>query len=305
MTSSEVTTTLTELTDPRPLISSKKWWAQTAGPVASLLILMAVAYQLRTIELHSLVDLLPLSIPFWICFAAYYLTSPLSELAIYRRLWSLPFSGLGALLRKRVSNELLLGYLGELYFYAWARRNARMAAAPFGAIKDVTILSAIAGNVFCLLMVAAAWPLLASIKLAADTGALILSASVVLLPSIAAMAFRRRLFTLPRRELWIILAIHSARIVVMTLLAALMWHLLLPAVALGWWLLLAAIRQLLSRLPFLPNKDVAFAGVASLLVGREGQIAVAMTLMASLMLFTHLCVGTVLSASQLAGEAGK
>ena len=51
----------------------------------------------------------------------------------YRKLWGLPFSGIAALLRKMVSNELLLGYLGEVQFYAWARSRLNMATAPFGA----------------------------------------------------------------------------------------------------------------------------------------------------------------------------
>ena len=55
-------------------------------------------------------------------------------------------SGLIALHKKRISNEVLLGYSGEAYFYAWARQRSQMVAAPFGAVKDVSILSAIAGN---------------------------------------------------------------------------------------------------------------------------------------------------------------
>jgi hypothetical protein len=302
MTPPDATARLSGLPDARPLIPAKDGWIRLAGPAASLLILIAVAYQLRTIELQSLVNLLPFAPAFWICFIAYYLAGPLSEFVIFRRLWSLPPSGLSALLRKLVSNELLLGYSGELYFYAWARRHARIAAAPFGAIKDVTILSAVIGNLFCLLMVALAWSLLASIHLGVDRGPLILSACVVLVPSVAAMLFRRRLFTLPRQDLWFIAFIHAGRIVAMTVLAAIMWHMLLPTVALNWWLVLAAIRQLISRLPLLPNKDVAFAGLASILVGGEGQIAIAMTLMASLLLFAHLCVGAFLSTAQLAQE---
>jgi len=79
-----------------------------------------------------------------------------------------------------------------------------------------------------------------------------------------------------------------------------MWHLLLPAVALSWWLLLATFRQLLSRLPFLPNKDVVFAGLAVFLVGQDGPIVSAMALMASLILAAHLLVGGVLVAADLA-----
>lgn len=302
MTSNDMAAPLPGLVDPLPLVTSKGGWLRYAGPTASLLILIAVAYQLRTIDLGSLVALLPSAPAFWICFAAYYLAGPLSELVIFRRLWSLPMSGIVPLLRKLVSNELLLGYLGELYFYAWARRNAHITTAPFGAVKDVAILSAIVGNISCLLMVALAWPLLGAVHFGIGTELLATSVCVVLCPSLAAMVFRRRLFTLPRNELLRISGIHVVRILATMILAGIMWHILLPSVALGWWLVLAAVRQILSRLPLIPNKDVAFAGITAILVGGEGQIATAMTLMASLLLLAHLCVGTVLSTTQLAED---
>jgi hypothetical protein len=65
---------------------------------------------------------------------------------------------MAALHKKRISNEVLLGYSGEAYFYAWARQRTQMVAAPFGAVKDVTILSAIAGNAITLIMMIAALP---------------------------------------------------------------------------------------------------------------------------------------------------
>ncbi|MCI1142015.1 hypothetical protein MOP88_06395 [Sphingomonas sp. WKB10] len=51
-----------------------------------------------------------------------------------------------------------MGYSGEAYFYAWARQRAQLVAAPFGAVKDVSILSAIAGNAVTLAMIAIALP---------------------------------------------------------------------------------------------------------------------------------------------------
>jgi len=79
-----------------------------------------------------------------------------------------------------------------------------------------------------------------------------------------------------------------------------MWHLLLPSVALSWWLILSTARQLLSRLPFMPNKDVVFVGLAVFLVGSDQQIVAAMTLMATLILAAHLVVGALLALSALA-----
>ncbi len=269
----------------------------------SLLILGAVLYQFRHMDIGALRRMLPTGFGFWLAFALYYTAGPVSEWVIFRRLWAIPFEGFVALLRKLVSNEILLGYLGEVYFYAWARRNARITTAPFGAIKDVTILSALMGNAVTLVMVALAAPLFLSLHVGADSGAFLASILFVLATSGVAMLIRNRLFTLPRDELWFVASIHLLRIVATTVLAAMMWHLLLPAVTLGWWLLLGTLRQLVSRLPFLPNKDLVFAGLAMFLVGRDNEIVTAMTLMASLILGAHLVVGVALGASDLFRES--
>ncbi len=288
--------------DPEPLIRSGRNWTRWAGPIVSLLILVVSLDQFRGLDVARLQSLVPTGIGFWLAFLLYYTSAPVSEWVIFRRLWNIPVEGFGALLRKLVSNEILLGYLGEVYFYAWARRNARITTAPFGALKDVTILSALAGNIVTLLMVALAVPAFRGLDLVAGRWDIIASVLFVLGTSLGAMIFGKRLFTLPRPELRRVMAIHLLRILATTLLAALMWHMILPTVALSWWLLLGTLRQLVSRLPFLPNKDVVFAGITAFLIGPGNDIASAMALMASLLLAAHLIVGVTLGGSELLKE---
>lgn len=288
--------------DPKPLIQSGRNWTRWAGPLVSVLILVVALHQFQGLNPKSLLALMPVSVGFWAAFALYYLAGPISEWVIFRRLWAIPAEGFVALLRKLVSNEILLGYLGEVYFYAWARRSARITTAPFGAIKDVTILSALVGNGVTLLMVIFALPLMGAVDAGANHWEVGGSILFMLASSLAAMLLRRRLFTLPRRELWIVAAVHMLRIVATTVLAAMMWHLLLPGIALSWWILLGTLRQLVSRLPFLPNKDVVFAGMAAFLIGRDSEIVSAMALMASLILAAHLLVGMAVGATELLRE---
>jgi hypothetical protein len=47
----------------------------------------------------------------------------------------------------------------------------------------------------------------------------------------------------------------------------------------------------------MPNKDVLFAGVATFLVGREGEIAGILAVLASLVLATHLATGIAFGLS--------
>ena len=265
----------------------------------SVALLVMVALQFRHLEFSRIFHMIPRVPVFWTVFATYYLTPPAIEWVIYRKLWGLPFSGMAALLRKLVSNEMLLGYLGEVQFYAWARSRLKMDTAPFGAIKDVTILSALTGNLATLAMLVVAWPLVSSSSLGMETRTVFLSLGVVLLTSFLILLFRQRLFTLPRRTLWFVAAMHVLRIFAIVGLAALMWHLVLPDVEYSLWLVLATLRMLVSRLPLIPNKDVVFAGLAVFLLGHEQEIGDLMTMMAGLLLVTHLAVGMVFGGAEL------
>ena len=272
---------------------------QLLSSVLSLLVIGSVIYEVRGVNLHAILGLTPTSPLFWLVFAASYLTVPVADWLIFRHLWGVGPAAFGALMRKLIYNELLLGYLGEAYFYTWARRHVRLEATPFGAVKDVAILSAVAGNILTMAMLAIAWPLASATQLGLQTRSVVFSLSVVLVTSMAALLWRRQIFTLPRPQLAFIFAMHVARIVLLTGLSALLWHLVLPSVPVVWWLLLATIRLLISRLPFVPNKDVVFAGLAVFMLGHDVEIASLLTLMAGLILLSHLLVGTAFAATDL------
>ena len=286
--------------DPLPRIGQR--WTAWAGSLISLGILAAALIQLRGVPLRDIVDLVPRSLSFWLVFVAAYVATPVSEWVIYRRLWTIPASGFVALLRKRVTNEILLGYLGEVYFYAWVRRTGLITrSAPFGAIKDVAILSALTGNAVTLAMLGAAAPFFSLLRLGTGGKAMVGSLAVLAISSFVLMLLRKRLFTLPRPLLLEIAAIHMGRIAATVALTALMWHLALPGVGVVWWLVLSTLRQLLSRLPLVPNKDLAFVGLAVFVVGHDSDVTAMIAMLGSLILFTHLIVGALLGASGVLG----
>ena len=270
-------------------------WLRWATPVLSLAILVAVVWQLRRIDIESMRALLPTSPAFWVVFVTYYFAPVIADYAIFRRLWQIPIEGFVALTRKLIGNELLLDYVGDVYFYSWARKKVRMTASPFGAVKDAAILSALVANACTLVMMALAYPLIRDLNFNIASRTVIISLAIVIAISMLVVVFGKRLFSLPKPQLWMIAFIQFARIVATTGLAALAWGLALPAVALNWWVVLATVRLLLSRLPLLPNKDLVFAGVAVLMVGHDVQISELMTLWAALILATHLIVGGVLA----------
>ena len=280
-------------------------WTQWIGPLVALGFLAVVFYEVRYLDFAQLVAKIPTLPSFWLLFFAYYFSGPISEWFIYRRLWNIPPSGFSALVRKFISNEILLGYLGEVYFYAWARRSTQIDASPYGAIKDVTILSALVGNGFTLLILAGLYPLFNTLEFGGFANTAYYSVGFVLLTSFVIMLLRNRLFSLAGPDLLYISWVHSARIVFTTTASALMWHLLLPEVDFRWWLLLAAGRLLISRLPLLPNKDVMFAAFAIAIIGHDSAIGGLIALITSLLLITHLAMATILAIPEIARNSRK
>jgi hypothetical protein len=261
-------------------------------------VLLTALIQLRMLDLGHLWAMPPVRPGFWLALSATYLALPVSEWLIYRHLWSLPLSGLIPLLRKRISNGILLSYSGEFYFYVWVRRRTRLTVAAFGVIKDVSVLSAQVGNLVTLAMLELAWPVLGTLQLG-QYGRALLSGMLVVAMSLPAMLFRLRLFTLAPSELWRISALHLVRIAASLLFTALAWHEALPAVALSWWVLLAALRQLLSRLPLMPNKDIVFAGFIAYVIGTRGNLANVVAITGSIVLLTQLFLGITLALGDL------
>lgn len=238
-----------------------------------------------------------LGFAFWLALAAYYLLAPAAEWYLYSRLWRNDRLLLPALLRKFVYNELLLDYLGDVQFVAWAR--SRFAERrPLAGVKDVMILSALTGNIVTIVLIVLAWPLVRQGLAGVPLGTIFKSLAAVAVISTLILAFSRRIFSHPRGTLWWMAAVLVGRAVLATLLSAVLWHLLMPDLPLSGLFLLATLRMMVSRLPLVPSKDLLFAGLAVLVFGRSGDISGATSMIASLMVAIHLFVGLVLVLTQ-------
>jgi hypothetical protein len=285
-----------------PLGAIRSRWPMLLGALVTLALAGGLAAQLLDAGLKGLESTLPANPFFYVATIAAYMLLPLCDYLIFRRLWGLPPSGLVPLLKKRVANELVLGYSGEAYFYAWARTRMKLVAAPFAAIKDVSILSAIAGNLVTLALLAAATPFAFALMPERYVASVAGSAAIVTGMSLVVVLLRGRLFSLPIRDLRWISGIHAFRIIAGTLLLGLCWHLALPAVSLGIWLVLVTMKMLVSRLPLIPNKDLVFANIAVLLVGNDDALGRLMALTAALTLVLHALVVALAAGWTLRGE---
>jgi hypothetical protein len=279
-----------------PLADGLRRWLPIAGPIFSIGILAAVIWRLQQLDFGAIWERIPTSPGFWLLFPFYYFALSIADWVIFRRLWRIP-PAVAALLRKRLSNDLLVGYSGELYFYTWARRRGDISGAPFGAIKDVAILSAIAGNVVTLILFALAYPVLGRADLGIQPHVALLSVIIIVGPSLLALMLRGHLFSLPGAETRFVLAVHFTRLIAVIALTILLWHFALPDVPLRWWMTLASLQILVSRLPLVPNKDVVFAGICILLIGRDTRVVELTTQIASLVLIGHILVAIGLTTT--------
>lgn len=284
-------------------------WLALVSVLLSLAMAVAVASELARLEWRGLVALVPSSPLFWLVFALFYLATVIGDWVIFRRLWGrgpprFGWNGFVALVRKQVYNDMLLAYLGEGAFLAWARGRAPAGLPLLGAVKDVAIQSALAGNLVTVALLAIAWPQVSEALLGEGGEAVVWSIVFVLALSLGLLLARRRVFTLARAELMFAFAVHTVRILSRAALGALAWHLLLPEVPLVWWLWLAALRQVVSRLPMVANKDLIFAGLAVLVLEEGALVAEAVAFTAALQLATNVLAGALLLAGDAAGLRG-
>lgn len=276
-------------TDVRRAERQRRRWPAILSALLTAAMIVGLGHELFGSGLAGLRRAVPTMPLFYVCFGLLYLCSPAADLLIFRVLWRIPWvSGFVALNAKRITNDVVLGYSGEVYLYSWARARAGRMSAPFGAVKDVTILSAVAGNAATVLLCAAALPFGAAAIPPQSFRTVVASAALITTLSILVLLFSKRLFSLPPRDLRRVFAIHCLRIAVSSLLLAMCWHFALPSVPVGTWLILSAGRLLVSRLPLIPNKDLLFANLAILLIGQDRALSEMIAFTSALTLLVHV-----------------
>lgn len=280
-------------------------WVSWAGGLLAVGLAVAALLQIREGFDEAVALIGRMSPAVWISFAALCLVQPVADMAIFRGLWRLPYRGFPVILRKVVINEVLFGYSGELYFYLWARRQPGLSDAPFGAIKDVNILSALGGNVLTLVMLPIGALALARADLAGKFGPALWPGVAVVVLSFGILFFSRRVFSLARRELRFVAAIHAARLLANNGLTLLVWRLSLPDVHMGVWLALLTGRLLLARLPFVTNRELVFANLVLVLFGAGAPTALLLATLAIATLMAHAVLTVLVSAPGLLVMVGR
>ena len=290
MTTRRLEPELADIAALEPVRRMRRRWPMVVGAVLTIAMVVMLGRELLGSGLAGLDRAVPDSPWFYLFFALTYLSAPTGDYVIFRRLWGIPFDGFVALNKKRIANDVVLGYSGEAYFYAWARARATMVAAPFGAVKDVSLLSAIAGNAATILLCALALPLGYRLLTPGLFNTILGSVTITIAISVTILAFSRRVFSLPAKTLRWIFSIHALRLLAGSVFVAFAWHFAMPGVSVFMWLFLAAGRLLVSRLPLVPNKDLLFANFAILLIGQDQSLSGMIAFFATLTLIVHIAL---------------
>lgn len=267
-------------------------------PALGLLMVALLVIQVRHIGWATIARVWPSSPWFYALFAASYIGPILTEIVIYRRLWNVGLSSAPFFLRKRVMNEALFGYSGEAYAVWWAKTHARGPYTPLEVVKDVNILSGIVSNLGTLALCAATLLFADGVKLAsaasAARGPAILGAMAFLVIVTAFLMFRPKLFSLPPATRRFIAALHTLRLVTGVMMMMALWSVALPGHGLALWLTLAAWRNFIARLPFVPQKDLLFVNLAILALGSAGRdVAAILALVSAMTLMAHLMTAMI------------
>lgn len=225
--------------------------------------------RLTDIGWQEILSELPTHPLFYGLFLALYFILPFTEALVYRLSWPLSLrASLPIFVKKRVYNKSVVEYSGEVFLYVWARSRVPMGErALFSLIKDNAILSSVASTSFAVVLLAA-FVLLGDVQvlgLDPADGWLYLLGGVGGLAALIGLAllFRRRLFRMGGRTMAAAFALYFGRLVLMNVLQVAQWSLVLPEVGLDTWFVFLAALTVISRVPFLPAKDLLFlsAGV--------------------------------------------
>ena len=247
-----------------------------------------VIHQITEAGWRQVADSLPATPWFYLIFAGMYLAPPLSEVFVFRRLWG-PVPGLWpAMLMRRLYSGHLIDYSGEAWLYVWARRRQDLPHRRIvHGIKDNVILSSAVSTLFAAavlgILAAGGWLVLDAGPLAGHWGWLLAAPAVLGAMFAAARAMRRRLLSAPPPVAAAVGAAHLLRQAAVHVLQVALWVVVEPAVPLTSWLTLLAAQIVLTRVPFLPGRDLLFVGAG---LGLSGHLGIESATVASILLTT-------------------
>ncbi len=243
-------------------------------------IVIILVYQIMGIGWREILSELPAVFLFYIIFLLIYFALPVTEYLTYSIRWPMKFwQSQEIFLKKRVYNKVVLGYSGEVQLFFWLqKRMAIDKKEAYEVVRDNNILSTLASTAIAVLLLAG---FTVSGRLSiydwVEYDPAVLIPVVLIALFIGGYIFgryRSHIFTMNRRHALIIFTLHSGRMLLLAGLQIAQWYVVMPWVSVDIWFTMIVMQIILSRIPFLPNKDLVFIGT-SLEFARHVDISVA------------------------------
>ncbi len=243
-------------------------------------IVIILVYQIMGIGWREILSELPAVFLFYIIFLLIYFALPVTEYLTYSIRWPMKFwQSQEIFLKKRVYNKVVLGYSGEVQLFFWLQnRMAIDKKEAYEVVRDNNILSTLASTAIAVLLLAG---FTVSGRLSiydwVEYDPAVLIPVVLIALFIGGYIFgryRSHIFTMNRRHALIIFTLHSGRMLLLAGLQIAQWYVVMPWVSVDIWFTMIVMQIILSRIPFLPNKDLVFIGT-SLEFARHVDISVA------------------------------
>lgn len=272
-------------------------WLKAARTLFVVGVLVYLGYEILQIGWREVLAALPTNPLFYLIYLVLYFMLPVVEVVLYRITWDFAvWRHFPVFLKKRIFNKDVLGYSGELYFYTWARRHLPFSdRAILKTIRDQNVVSSIASTAVAAALLAGFLYLgelsisdwLGRADLAYVAGGVVVAAVLVVL----GVRLRKYFFSMPWKTARLIFAIQAARSVAGQALMIAMWAAAMPEVGLRVWFTYSALSIIVTRLPFIPNRDLIFLGAG---VSLAGSVAVSEAGIAGMLAVTTV-LGKVLN----------
>jgi len=206
---------------------------------------------------------------FYLLFLFIYLALPVTEIFAYKQSWPMHFwEGLPIYIKKRVYNKNVFAYSGEVLVYNYARKHDWGEESNlFKVIRDNNIMSSLASTsvVFGLLLLFILSGRIALVnELVAHYDLFTLISALLIVGVLIAVIYHNRhyFFSMPRKIALAVYSFHAVRMVVINFVQILIWYVVMPDISLEIWFTFLSIQLLISRIPFLPNRELFYIGAS-------------------------------------------
>jgi hypothetical protein len=261
-----------------------RWSAHLLRWLIPIVLLGFVGWRLTELGWAEIWQARPSSLVFYLMLVAQFFIQPLGDLLIYRNLWRPHAPPFAVILRKRFLNSAIFDYTGEVFFFLWAQKTLNLPRRMIvHAIKDSNVLSAGAALTMVWL-IALALLLLGGLRIPQmfeSHGWFYALVGCLPFFLCATLFFaHRRVTVLSRRQIAQTFGIHFLRCLLVLTVEFGLWvasGALPTAIA---CLQYVALRLVVTRLPFVPNKDLVYVGVG---IAAAGMANVAVTPVATVL----------------------